>query len=53
MAATAKKHEHVLHEGESLADAAVTALKARGEQWTPMLAAVFEAVRGFERPACA
>ncbi|SFS04284.1 Fur family transcriptional regulator [Sphingomonas jatrophae] len=46
-------HPHVLHEGESLAEAAAATLKAAGEQWTPMRAAVFDAISGFERPASA
>ena len=46
-------HEHHLHEGESLRDAARQRLTSRGEQWTDMRASVFEALAGFERPASA
>ncbi|HET9810484.1 MAG TPA: Fur family transcriptional regulator [Sphingomicrobium sp.] len=46
-------HDHQLHEGESLKAAARSRLQARGEQWTDMRSAVFEALAGFERPASA
>jgi Fur family transcriptional regulator, zinc uptake regulator len=46
-------HKHHLHEGESLRDAARERLTSRGEQWTGMRAAVFEALAGFDRPASA
>jgi Fur family zinc uptake transcriptional regulator len=46
-------HEHHLHEGDSLRDAARHRLTSRGEQWTDMRAAVFEALAGFDRPASA
>ena len=46
-------HEHHLHEGESLKEAARQHLTSRGEQWTEMRAAIFEALAGFERPASA
>jgi len=46
-------HEHHLHEGESLKQAARERLTSRGEQWTDMRASVFEALAGFERPASA
>jgi Fur family zinc uptake transcriptional regulator len=46
-------HEHHLHEGESLRDAARLRLTSRGEQWTDMRASVFEALAGFDRPASA
>jgi Fur family zinc uptake transcriptional regulator len=49
----AHTHAHVLHEGASLTDAAKGALQRAGEQWTPMRAAVFDALQGFERPASA
>ena len=39
-----------LHEGEALKDAARSRLRAKGEQWTDMRSAVFEALAGFERP---
>lgn len=46
-------HNHILHEGEALTDAAKTALEHSGEQWTKMRAAVFDALAKFERPASA
>ena len=46
-------HEHHNHEGESLRDAARERLTGRGEQWTDMRAAVFDALAQFERPASA
>jgi len=46
-------HKHQLHEGESLRDAARQRLTSRGEQWTDMRAAVFEALAAFDRPASA
>jgi Fur family zinc uptake transcriptional regulator len=46
-------HEHKLHEGESLRHAARDRLEAKGEQWTDMRQAVFDALAGFERPASA
>ena len=46
-------HKHHLHKGESLRDAARERLTGRGEQWTDMRAAVFEALAGFDRPASA
>ena len=49
----AAAHSHVLHEGPDLAAAARAALMAAGEQWTPMRAAVFDALCGFARPASA
>jgi len=47
------KHDHALHEGESLTHAAQGALERAGEQWTTMRASVFEALAGFDRPASA
>jgi len=47
------KHDHHLHEGESLNDAAKHRLTEKGEQWTDMRAAVFSALAGFDRPASA
>ena len=47
------RHDHHLHEGESLRDAARNRLTARGEQWTDMRQAVFEALAGFGKPASA
>jgi Fur family zinc uptake transcriptional regulator len=46
-------HKHHLHEGQALRDAAREQLTSRGEQWTGMRAAVFEALAGFDRPASA
>ena len=46
-------HQHQLHEGESLRDAARDRLTGRGEQWTDMRAAVFDALAQFDRPASA
>ena len=46
-------HDHHVHEGESLKDAARDRLIASGEQWTGMRAAVFEALAGFDKPASA
>ena len=46
-------HEHHVHEGESLKDAAREQLTRRGEQWTGMRESVFEALAGFDRPASA
>ena len=46
-------HDHVLHEGADLTEAARAALLAAGEQWTPMRAAVFACLCGFDRPASA
>jgi Fur family transcriptional regulator, zinc uptake regulator len=46
-------HQHQLHQGESLQQAARERLTSRGEQWTDMRSAVFEALAAFERPASA
>ena len=46
-------HVHVMYEGAPLAEAAQDALERSGEQWTPMRAAVFGALSGFEQPASA
>ncbi|MGI8704517.1 MAG: Fur family transcriptional regulator [Sphingomicrobium sp.] len=46
-------HDHQLHQGESLRSAAASRLQARGEQWTDMRSAVFDALAGFDRPASA
>jgi len=43
------RHDHHLHQGESLRDALTT----KGEQWTGMRAAVFDALAGFDKPASA
>jgi len=47
------RHDHHLHQGESLKDAARAQLTEKGEQWTDMRAAVFDALAGFEKPASA
>ena len=47
------RHNHQLHEGESLKQAARDRLTRQGEQWTDMRAAVFEALASFEKPASA
>jgi Fur family zinc uptake transcriptional regulator len=46
-------HNHQIHEGESLRSAARGHLEAKGEQWTDMRAAVFDALAAFDRPASA
>ncbi|MDP9164315.1 MAG: transcriptional repressor [Pseudomonadota bacterium] len=47
------RHDHHLHEGEALTAAARARLTDRGEQWTGMRAAVFDALAGFDTPASA
>jgi Fur family zinc uptake transcriptional regulator len=47
------QHDHQLHEGDSLTEAARERLTHQGEQWTEMRAAVFEALAGFGKPASA
>lgn len=47
------RHNHFHLRGAALADAAQKVLQARGEQWTSMRAAVFDAVSAFDRPASA
>jgi Fur family zinc uptake transcriptional regulator len=46
-------HDHHLHAGTDLKDAAKARLTEKGEQWTGMREAVFDALAGFERPASA
>lgn len=46
-------HTHTLHKGAALETAAQAALEASGEQWTPLRAQVFEALRHFDKPASA
>ena len=46
-------HQHRVHKGESLRDAARERLTGSGEQWTEMRAAVFDALAQFDRPASA
>src|SRR5688572_20683732 len=47
------RHDHHLHKGESLKAAARDRLTERGEQWTDMRQAVFDALAGFGKPASA
>jgi Fur family transcriptional regulator, zinc uptake regulator len=46
-------HDHTLHHGDALTEAARMALLKSGEQWTTMRASVFEALSGFTKPASA
>lgn len=46
-------HDHKLHEGDSLRGAARARLESKGEQWTGMRAAVFDALASFGRPVSA
>ncbi len=46
-------HDHQIHEGESLRRAAREHLEFKGEQWTDMRSAVFDALASFDRPASA
>ncbi len=43
------RHDHQLHQGESLRTAARDQLTGQGEQWTDMRAAVFDALAGFDQ----
>ncbi len=47
------RHQHHVHEGDSLRTAARERLISSGEQWTGMREAVFDALASFERPASA
>jgi Fur family transcriptional regulator, zinc uptake regulator len=47
------RHDHQLHEGESLKEAARERLTQQGEQWTGTREAVFDALAGFDKPASA
>jgi Fur family zinc uptake transcriptional regulator len=49
----AAAHDHTIHEGESLADAAQRVLERAGEQWTPMRAEIFAALSAADKPASA
>jgi Fur family zinc uptake transcriptional regulator len=49
----ASAHDHRIHQGESLADAAQRAFERAGEQWTPMRAEIFAALSAAEKPASA
>ena len=46
-------HKHHVDRGEPLKEAARKHLMQRGEQWTDMREAVFNALSGFDRPASA
>jgi Fur family zinc uptake transcriptional regulator len=46
-------HDHTLHHGPSLAEAARMTLLKSGEQWTEMRASIFDALAGFDKPASA
>src|SRR5438874_8907493 len=47
------RHDHQLHQGDSLTAAARERLTREGEQWTEMRAAVFAALASFIKPASA
>ena len=47
------RHDHQLHQGESLKTAARDRLTRGGEQWTEMRASVFDALASFDKPASA
>ncbi len=47
------EHQHKLHQGDSLKEAARKQLTNEGEQWTEMRAAVFDALASFGKPASA
>ena len=51
--AMAHDHDHRDSTGPALDAAAERALIGAGEQWTPMRAAVFSALAGFDKPASA
>ena len=51
--AEAHVHDHHLHSGEALVEAARAALEGAGEQWTAMRATVFAALAAAGRPASA
>lgn len=46
-------HDHQLHHGDALTKAARAHLTEKGEQWTAMRAAVFDALARFDKPASA
>lgn len=46
-------HHHQEPTGDKLADAARATLEARSEQWTPMRAAIFDALSAEDKPASA
>ena len=47
------EHVHHSHSGAALAEAAQATMTKSGEQWTPMRAAVFDALASFDKPASA
>jgi Fur family transcriptional regulator, zinc uptake regulator len=47
------KHDHTLHHGDALTEAARAALLRSGEQWTGMRASIFDVLAGFSKPASA
>jgi Fur family zinc uptake transcriptional regulator len=47
------KHHHEFTDADALRDAAKDRLTGRGEQWTGMREAVFDALAAFDRPASA
>lgn len=49
----AQHHQHREPTGKSLAAAAQATLESRDEQWTPMRAAIFDALAAEEKPASA
>ncbi|OYW84572.1 MAG: transcriptional repressor, partial [Sphingobium sp. 32-64-5] len=46
-------HHHHEFTGASLREAAQRSLEEQGEQWTPMRAAIFDALAGQDKPASA
>jgi Fur family transcriptional regulator, zinc uptake regulator len=46
-------HEHHHHKGAALTEAAKGTMERSGEQWTPMRAAIFDALASFDQPASA
>jgi Fur family transcriptional regulator, zinc uptake regulator len=46
-------HDHTLHHGDALAEAARMALLKAGEQWTDMRAQIFASLAAFSKPASA
>jgi Fur family zinc uptake transcriptional regulator len=47
------RHDHQLHKGAALREAARERLTKEGEQWTEMRAAVFDSLASFAKPASA
>jgi len=47
------EHVHHSHKGAALTAAAQTTMERSGEQWTPMRAAIFDALAAFDKPASA